>query len=264
MAVIFDAHVHLYEEYDLSLAVRSAQAHFAAAPVGGEAARALILTERCGQAFFRRLASGRCAISGYKVEYTPEHACLRIDGGLGPLLYVFPGRQIACAERIEVHALLSDIDMADGAPLAQVLDSLRGAGAVTGLPWALGKWFGKRGQVVGEAIEHAGYGNLLISDPALRPQAYPLPRLYERAKKKGIPYVCGTDPLPLAGEEERIGSYATLYRGAIDTAKPGQEMRRILSSALPSDLEPVGSRLGAAAALLRIVKLRCSGILISS
>ena len=99
MAVIFDAHVHLYHFFDLAKVVHCAHANFerilrAAGQRVEDAARLLLLTERKGQNFFREVGSGERLIEGCRISRC--EAALRVDAAGAPPLFLLPGRQMAC------------------------------------------------------------------------------------------------------------------------------------------------------------------------
>ncbi|MCL4183315.1 MAG: hypothetical protein KJ011_07690, partial [Burkholderiaceae bacterium] len=82
------------------------------------------------------------------------------------------------------------------------------AGALVILPWGAGKWWGARGRLVHIACERfAGRAGFLLGDSAARPHGWRLPAGLAAAQRAGVPVVCGTDPMPVSGEEGRVGSY---------------------------------------------------------
>jgi hypothetical protein len=257
MAVIFDAHVHIYSIFDLAKMVHYAHANFTRLlKIQGvdpaQCTRLLCLGERAGQNFFAEAISGSCQIEGCCV--TPLKGALRVEFARAPRLYVLPGRQVACAERVELHALCTEARFTDGAPLRAAIAAANEASAVTVLPWGVGKWLGQRGEFLKQVLkDNAG---LCVSDSALRPW----PILRSPLLKMGRCMLAGTDPLPFAGEERRIGSYATLFAGDFDEDSPLEECRRMLSSTREGDFKVLGRRLNMVQVAAKMVALRCGTV----
>jgi hypothetical protein len=253
MKVIADAHAHVYPCYDASASIAAAWRNLnelaaGAGPepaAGGDVLLAVFLTERCDCHFFRDLRDGAVRPGGFRVGAVSEEGALALfpaDGGRP--LYVFAGRQVATRERLEALVLTADLDAADGQPFEAVADVARAAGAPAVLPWSPGKWLGARGRLVARIMAKTPPDDLLIGDTALRPQGWREPALMRQARENGFRVVAGTDPLPFAGEERRIGTYgAILDAGAFDAAQPVTSVRRALRQK-GTALRSVGRRCG--------------------
>ena len=86
-------------------------------------------------------------------------------GYTGQTLYVIAGRQIITRERLEVLALCTAKEFADGEEVETVLDKVRRAGGLPVLPWGAGKWWGTRGRIVTELLRK-GQGESLRCGPS--------------------------------------------------------------------------------------------------
>ena len=64
----------------------------------------------------------------------------------------------------------------------------------------------------------------------------------------------GTDPLPLAGCEKRVGSYGFVMQGALQELQPGLELRERLFAA--TALQAFGRRESVSGFALNQMKLR--------
>lgn len=235
--VLVDAHVHLYDEYDLGAFLAGARANFRAAAealgLPREAPTCLLLAELGGRRWLAEARRGPGVARGWKLEPTaePESLVARPPEGDGGLV-VIAGRQIATAEGIEVLALAADVQVPDGLPLAETIARAREAGAVTVLPWGFGKWWSKRGRVVRAALPAGrdGLGTLFIGDNGNRPAAL-APRLFAEAERRGIPVLPGSDPLPLPGHAGRAGSHGLVLEGPFDERRPAASLRALLAAA---------------------------------
>lgn len=223
--LVADTHVHLYPGYDLALAIKALCANLA---WHGEAIRAGFLAERAGQRIFAALRDGSLAPGdGIGVRSLPENGALLLESA-GCQVYLFAGRQVVTAERIEVLALAADGDFADGQPAERVIAAMRAADGVPVIGWSPGKWCGARGRLVGDLLRRSRPGELLLGDTVLRPRRFPEPRLMRAARRRGLSVIAGTDPLPLAGEERLLGTYATVFAGPFDPLRPLRSARDLL------------------------------------
>lgn len=223
--VVADTHVHLHPCYDLGAALASLCANLAR---HGAGVCAGFLVERGDHRIFAALRDGALLTGcGVVVRRLPETGALLLESE-GRQVYLFGGRQIVAAERIEVLALGADIDLADGVPAERVIAAIQAAGGVPVIGWSPGKWWGSRGRLVGDLLQRSRPGELLLGDTAMRPRCGPAPRLMRAARRRGLAVIAGTDPLPLPGEERLLGTYATVFAGAFDRAEPLQSARRLL------------------------------------
>lgn len=230
MNLIADTHVHLYSCYDLPLAVRSLLGNLGR--LDERAAKAGFLAERAGDHAFRDLQEGRLrlATAGLGVEPSSEAGALALTEGGKQCLWLFAGRQIVTRERIEVLALTADLSIPDRLPAAQVIEAVLAEGGIPVLSWAPGKWFLARGRLIRGLMTRFGPGKILLGDTSLRPTVWPEPRLMRLGARQGIGIVAGSDPLPFAGEERYLGTWATRLDGPFEPQRPVTSVRAVLMS----------------------------------
>jgi len=232
MSFIADTHAHLYPAYPLGQAlVRAEQtlARLAQRAGAGEAARVILLVESHPHRAFEALSTGRLGSERADVTVEPgaESGALRVRVPGGDL-HVLAGRQLVAAERVEVLALTVDADIPDGLPLAQLVTRVLDAGGIPVLAWALGKWLFARGRAVEALLRAFGPEQLLVGDSAMRPVGWGEPLPMRAARRRGYAILAGSDPLPFAGDERHLGSYASLFSGPFDPDKPVTSVRRAL------------------------------------
>lgn len=234
MRSAFDTHVHLHPFYDLARAFEGAWAALSAA-AGPDGAIGLCLTEAAGCDAFGALRVGRWTVPGWIAVPAADDLTLRLQpaaGGDG--LWVLAGRQIATRERIEVLGLGLHAAVPERLSAVETVERVRAAGALAVLPWAPGKWFGRRGRLVAALMDRFGPEAVALADTTLRPVGWPTPLLIRRAIREGFRVLAGSDPLPFPGEEARIGSLATVVDGIPDGASPTRSILHLIgSSALP-------------------------------
>jgi len=250
--VVADTHVHLHPCYDLGTALAALCANLAS---DGEGVLAAFLAERADYRIFAALGDGSLAPGGgVSVQRLPEPGALLLEHE-GREVYLFGGRQIVTAERIEVLSLAADLDLADGLPAAVVIDAVLAAGGVPVIGWSPGKWSGARGRLVGELLRRAKPGELLLGDTALRPRSSLEPRLMREARRRSLGVIAGTDPLPLPGEERLLGTYATVFEGPFDPGQPLHSARLLLRSPHAGVCGTRGTWVAAAGRWLRHARL---------
>ncbi|MBN1270224.1 MAG: hypothetical protein JXB04_11605 [Kiritimatiellae bacterium] len=252
MMLIADTHVHIYPCYDLAaLLEHGARNLRALRPGTRDAVLALCLAEAQRYRIFRDLKDGQLRPPApYEVTATSEPESLLIEGGANGPLHLVAGRQIITHERIEVLVTGFDLDLPDGRPIGQVLDTVREVGGVPVINWAPGKWFFQRGRIVGNLIDREGPGRLAVCDTTLRPTLWPEPRLMRRARAGGLAVVAGSDPLPFAGEEKYAGTYG-IVADIAGAAGPATAIRALLAARNPV-IEIAGRRPGLVTVLRRL------------
>jgi hypothetical protein len=259
MPIVVDTHVHIYPEYEIARFLNDCAGRLQALAPG--AAPAICLAERAGQDVFDRWAesgAGPGTVPGTDLAIRRVEgkggAALRIETASGPL-QILPGRQVVTAERLEVLALGRDLELADGAPAAELVRAILAAGGIPVLTWAFGKWWFGRSRVVRALVSHLVPDRLWLGDTTMRPCEWPRGGIMRRAAKAGGRVLAGSDPLPGASEARYAGRYATLLNGELDPNDPAGSILRGFR-ALPPGGRPIGRRCSLPVVLLRMVRLK--------
>jgi len=230
MKLIADTHIHLYPCYDLISAFN--RLRFNLKQLAPGSVRTALFTERSDCDFFTGIRSGtiKVASGNFKIEPLTENGGLVLIEKEGALLYLFSGRQIVSAERVEILALATDIKIDDGMPAQDVINAVIDVGGVPVLSWAPGKWLFKRKKVISRLIDSNDPDRMLIGDTSLRPTVWQEPLLMRKAANKGFSILAGSDPLPFRGEERYLGRYGSVIEGPFDAQKPVSSIRKLLIS----------------------------------
>ncbi len=233
--VLVDAHVHVYDGFDVAAMFDAALAHF-----GAEASRrgaevfqgVLLLAETSRHHWHRaRLAEGPRQFGRWRLAPHPSgDGSLEARGEGDETLLIVAGSQLVTGERLEALALCTDSRFDDGLPIDHALALIRDAGGLPVVPWAVGKWLGARGRVVSRLIEEGG-APLFLGDNSGRPGVWPTPAQFRAAARAGIPLLPGTDPLPLPGEEHRVGGFGFACAATLSPARPVEDLKRQLAAA---------------------------------
>jgi hypothetical protein len=257
MQLIADTHVHMYPCYDYRMAFQTLVENLRV--LQPSAMAAAFLAERHDCRFFQDLALGRIPENriGLTIEPTHETNALVLKKNKHAVLYLFAGRQIACAERIEVLALTVDAAISDNLPAVDAIEAVLDAGGMPVLSWAPGKWLFRRARVVADILEKATPGRLLIGDSSLRPPLWKTPRLMQQAQHMGFGTIAGSDPLPFSGEEHYLGTFGSIIPGAFDPVKPVSSVRTGLG-AHGDGFTRMGKRCSLLQTIRRVVKNACT------
>jgi hypothetical protein len=207
--IVIDTHLHLYPEYDLELALRCLSRNLARAAPGTAAVGVLVERRDCH--VFAKLRTGQRRVPDRDgtLDVSADGDALRVSLDRVAPLWLLPGRQVVTRERVEVLLLGADLDLPDGMTAAETIRQGLAGGALPVIGWAPGKWFFGRKQVVQRLLQRFNREELLLGDSSLRPGLWGEPLVMRQARRRGFAVVAGSDPLPIAGEERRLGCYAT-------------------------------------------------------
>lgn len=240
-AVVFmDAHVHVYPGADAGALLDAAHRNFLASAAALDLPDwqgMLLLTETCRDDWFNTGVAPDGRVGPWQLHRLPgDDISLRAERD-GKVLTLVAGRQIVTAERLEVHAIGTRTRIADGANLERTLAAVDQAGAAGVLPWGVGKWTGSRGRLLNALLADPARNALALSDNGGRPALWFDRRL---AGRGGRPILRGTDPLPLPGEERRVGESGCCLAGVVDPDRPGTWIRERLRSLRAAEVRTYG------------------------
>lgn len=238
--ILIDGHVHLHAGSKLERVLDTAAANFAAASAGAPWRGMLWLLELRGSASFQSLWSGAQAgsamLGSWRVSRpTDETVSVRAEhSGTGARIDIVAGHQIVTAERLEVCVVGTRQMLADGSELDTTLEQALALDALTFLPWGAGKWIGARGRAVDRALQDARFQDRLFAgDNGGRPSLWKSPQIFAVLEAHGRAVLSGSDPLPVPGDEQRIGSFGFATRAMLDDARPAADLLRGLQGGLP-------------------------------
>jgi hypothetical protein len=227
-----DTHVHFHDCFAEGPFLNAAADALCGDPLAsGQVGAVLCLTESYGANWFARLneIEGNAPVgeTGWKLRKTGEENSVLVEDGSSRKLAIIAGRQIVCAEGLEVLALGYKDVPEDGQPIRAVLQLVSDAGAVPVLPWGFGKWLGQRGQVVAELINNPPC-HFLLGDNGGRLAMFGEPKLFSTGRESGFSILPGTDPFPFSWDSKRVGSYGIEWDGSLDPDTPFESLKTIL------------------------------------
>lgn len=232
-----DGHVHIYDCFNLetffNTAVKNLEYFYDIYYSNGSPyERIVLLTEGKTNDFFSQFKEKASFPneSGYHFLSTKEEVSIALAKENKRLCYLLKGRQIVTEENLEVLAIGSTQTIEDGLPIETVLEQIMDKEEMAVLAWGFGKWLFKRGKIIKRIIKNYNSPYLLVGDNSSRPAFWPMPRLFKRVQALNISIINGSDPLPFAGEETKVGSYGFSVEGDFNEAEPAKSLRDILAA----------------------------------
>lgn len=231
--ILVDAHVHLHDCFSPPRFLDAAAANLerAGAELGLSPSTPgmLLFTQTADRDPFGGLGPG--SVGRWSLSPTAESVSIAAQRVDAPLLILTAGRQITTAEGLEVLALGTADSFEDGHPIDHTIDQVRWQGGLPVLPWGFGKWWFRRGRVVRRIIhDRQRFPLLFLGDNAGRPGIAPQPSFLAQGKDRGRPVLPGTDPLPLAAEETKVGRLAFYLDQTLDIERPFEGLKQALLS----------------------------------
>lgn len=265
---LVDAHVHLHRIDCVPKALEAAARNFAA--VGGSNAEygrgILLLTQSRGEQVFEELAVST-GMGKWTIRHSNDepHSLIASDGK--HVLAIICGRQVRTIEGLEVQCLGTLRDFPDGMSLAAALEAMHDSVGLTVIPWGLGKWTGRRLEVLQSMLNWVEPAAVFLGDNGGRLGLIDPPPLLTGAERRGFRVLPGSDPFPILGDVMRIGSFGFRAEIGLSERDPWRVLRDWLKSR-PSSPLPFGRPMALGRFLLnqsgirvyhRYLRLRATG-----
>ena len=246
--ILVDTHVHIYDCFNLDTLLQSAWNNFSQQSDTSDFTGVLLLTETARDHWFAKLSdklkeadANKGIKRGQWTFFSTAEACSLIaKNEQGQQLIIVAGRQIITAEKLEVLALITDSEFEEGLTLSETIQAIQVSGGVPVLPWGVGKWLGNRGTLIENLLNtqqtsaqqtSAQQPSFFIGDNSNRPQFWKRPSQFSTIEQQGKPVLPGTDPLPIASQASRPGSFGLSLSGTLNHATPAQHLKeKLLSS----------------------------------
>ncbi len=235
--ILFDGHTHIYDCFDLEKFFTAAFKNFSNAVAKlkneGTVTCFMLLSEAGGVHYFMKLqelarSEGKGASTSWRVEESDEAFSLFLyhDDFPSMQLIVAAGRQLITKEKLELLALLTEQEFEDGMTLEDGVQAVRKAGGIPVCPWGAGKWMGTRGEVLTKYVMNSD-DLFFLGDSGGRPSFWPRPSLFKADSVK-TKLLSGSDPLPLSGEEIKVGSFGTYINCECPKERPVTFLKELL------------------------------------
>jgi len=234
----FDAHVHIYPAFDVPTMCNTAleRSRVLAGPL------LLLLSESDGFEAFaaleQRADTEEPAASPHLAATLEPESLALVGAAPHPSVFWIAGRQRVSAEGLEILGLAWRASACaapprSGLPAAALIRALLDAGALTVLPWGVGKWLGRRAALVDSLVADTAlrdHPRFFVGDIAHRCWPWPVPRAF----RSGARVLAGTDLLPLPGLERDVAGFGSRVAAAFDAQRPAASLRTALERGHPA------------------------------
>ena len=238
-----DGHVHFHRLERVGATLDSAAANFSQVGCGvTNVLGVLMLVESHAEDVFGRLAEAEFAGS-WRISTVEQEPQSLLASSRGRTLLIVCGRQISCADGLEVLALGALQRYPQGAELERTLARVQADGHIAVVPWGFLKWRGFRGDRIRELMAGQAQGSLFFGDNGGRMGALGAPRLLQQAEHAGFALLPGTDPFPFGRDYRRVGSFGFVAGAELDPAAPWTNLQHWLREN-PDRIRPYGRAVG--------------------
>jgi len=232
--VLCDAHVHIYDCFDINLFFDSAWRNFyqqaQLLKTQTNNCAVILLSEAKQDHWFSKLKENKLPTRNWSFHQTDEPTSLLAQHTNGHEILVINGRQIITSENLEVLGLATNEVLADGVPISDVVNWAIKNDAIPVIPWGFGKWWGRRGDILCDTLNHFPADKLFLGDNSGRPWFFGKPKHFGIAECEQRRILPGSDPLPLASEATRPGSVGFYFTEIFDKDKPAKCIRDHLNN----------------------------------
>lgn len=223
MSILVDGHAHFHNCYGLQTFLESVATN--TAPHSNVAsAVVLLLAHFGGNGPLDGLERGLASLPPDWSVSRPDATSIVFARPRTPPIVCLAGRQIVTQEKLELHAMCSDVQLKEGRPLVESIQQIVFDDGVPVLPWGFGKWWFSRGAIIRSLLRGSGAKRFLLSDNGCRPDRW-RPRMLQYAEQCDVAVLAGTDPLPILSHQRRVASFGSVLSGTIDLKAPTQWMR---------------------------------------
>jgi hypothetical protein len=238
--LLIDAHVHIYDCFDIDKFFDSAYANFKSVAErfnhSNDFTGVLLLAETSKENWFKHFADFADGIDlpegknpgNWTFRRTNENNSLIVESGASRILILVAGRQIVTGEGLEVLALFSTASFKDGNSIKNLIENIKDKDGIPVIPWGFDKWTGRRGYILIRMLEGATNSDFYLGDNGNRPFFLPMPSQFKLAQKRNILNLPGSDPLPFASEVSRAGCFGSFMQNDFSEAKPAEYLKNTL------------------------------------
>ena len=238
--ILTDAHVHIYDCFDLEKFLDAAYSNFQTQANrlghGDTFTPILLLAEDEKNSWFNRLrkfADGRnvhtySAIQKWKFLHTDEHISIVAKGENSKVLIIIAGRQVETIEDLEVLALCTSNFYRSGIPIIDLINEIKEHDAIPVIPWGFGKWLGKRGLILKKLLKTTKSSDFFLGENGGRPKISLRPFHFKIAERRGVRILPGTDPLPIKSELLRVASFGLSLYESCSHNNPAKDVKKVL------------------------------------
>jgi len=225
---LVDSHVHIHDCYNLKEFFLSVYSNFSIFSKQIDNSLkwigVLCLTEMDRVNYFDKLKNfSHSSIElgdEFVVESTNEDNSLIITNSAGQKIIIISGKQIIAENGIEVLALGAINSFSKHKSLQETVDAVNKVNAIPIIPWGVGKWLGKRKEVIECFIRKNHNNKFLLGDNSGRPIFWSEPNIFNLGKSNNHFVIPGTDSLAITSEQGKTGKYGFYLKTEMNLLRP--------------------------------------------
>lgn len=189
----------------------------------------------------------------WKIQRNEKENCSYYAHTGNKYLLIVTGKQVNTIEGLEV-LLLGDPALPEKKASTEHLLSIQNKNTLCIIPWAAGKWLGKRGQLVSGLIKSMDEKQFILGDNGGRPAVWKNISQFKKVFNKGDSILAGSDPLPIGKHYRKAGSYGNIVPVDLNYVKPWESLHASILN--HNKLKTFGQLSSTTEFLLNQIKLR--------
>ena len=158
------------------------------------------------------------------IESQDNNQVLRLSQNDNKELLILPGQQIITSENLELLTIGTTDEISHDSPAHFYINKYSDTHLVI-LPWGVGKWLGNRGRIVSDLIRQDNDHRFALGDNSGRASLWKHIPQFDQARSKNINILAGSDPLPIAGQQNKVASYGSIISGALQPENLAHQIR---------------------------------------
>ena len=154
-------------------------------------------------------------------------------------IIILPGRQVVTSENLEILVIGVTDTITYRNPSHTYIEKYSQKHLVI-VPWGVGKWLGNRGKIVSKLLKLKPLHNFALGDNGGRTALWRNIPQFNQARKAGINILAGSDPLPIKGQQTRLGTYGTVTKGPLTDSNLLHQLKQKLLQSDANDIDKFG------------------------
>ena len=185
------------------------------------------------------IAASKKQIGNWQLESLDNDQLLQLTNNNESELLFLPGQQIITSENLELLIIGVTNKIPHKNPVHFYIEKYSDTYLVI-IPWGVGKWLGSRGRIVSNLIRQQSDYKFALGDNSGRTSAWKYVPQFNQARQMGINILAGSDPLPIAGQHKKVGSYGSVITGSLQKQNLASQIREILLDTQTSNIKSYG------------------------
>jgi len=247
--ILIDTHLHIYDCYDVLRFFKEANRNLSGnqkkLKLAEKFVGILFLTESNAFNYFDKLQDNSNNIikdlenEGFFRKKSDEDCSLIFETFDSNFIIIIAGQQIITEEKLEVLSLGTKQKIEYSLSLEETVNRINDFGAIPVLPWGVGKWLGKRNEVLNTFIKKNLAAKFFLGDNSGRLAMMKIPAVFKASGQNKKLVLRGSDPLPIRLQEKKAGSFGFYFVSDIDILNPFRDVKKMIYN-LESDPDNYG------------------------